>query len=105
LQEEIVPLFRDVLLVCDEMNLLGGTECALDGLKLPSNASKKRSGTIGNLKRKQEKPDDKVRQLLTAQIEAGRKEEASQTEHEKRKKQAARLQKEAESSMPKWIFY
>src|SRR5210317_2006749 len=37
LQEEIVPLFRNVLLVCDKMNLLGGTEFALDGLKLPSN--------------------------------------------------------------------
>ena len=87
------------------MNLLGGTEFALDGLKLPSNASKKWSGTIGNLKGKQEKLEDKVRQLLTAQIEADRKEEASQTEHEKRKKQAARLRKETENPIPKWIFY
>ena len=102
LQEEIVPLFRDVLLVCDEMNLLGGTEFALDGLKLPSNASKKRSGTIGNLKRKQEKLEDKVRQLLTTQIEADRKEEASQTEHEKRKRQAERLRKEAER-IAQWL--
>jgi len=77
LQEEIVPLFRDVLLVCDEMNLLGGTEFALDGLKLPSNASKKWSGTIGNLKGKQERLEEKVRQLLKAQIEADKKEEAS----------------------------
>jgi transposase len=37
---EILPLFRDVLLVCQEMDLLGGTFFALDGLKLPSNASK-----------------------------------------------------------------
>jgi len=102
LQEEIVPLFRDVLLVCDEMNLLGGTEFALDGLKLPSNASKKWSGTIGNLKRKQEKLEDKVRQLLKAQIEADRKEEASQTEDEKRKRQAERLRKEAER-IAKWF--
>ena len=102
LQEEIVPLFRDVLLVCDEMNLLGGTEFALDGLKLPSNASKKRSGTIDNLKRKQGKLEDKVRQLLTAQIEADRKEEASQTEDEKRKRQAERLRKEAER-IEEWL--
>ncbi len=37
---EIVPLFRDVLLVCEESGLLGGTVFALDGCKLPSNASK-----------------------------------------------------------------
>jgi transposase len=30
-EEEIQPLFREVLLVCDEMGLLGGTEFALDG--------------------------------------------------------------------------
>ena len=102
LQEEIVPLFRDVLLVCDEMNLLGGTEFALDGLKLPSNASKKWSGTIGNLKGKQLKLEEKVRQLLTAQIEADKKEEASQAEDEKRKRQAERLRKEAER-IAKWL--
>jgi transposase len=31
MKEEILPLFRDVLLVCEEMNLLGGTMFALDG--------------------------------------------------------------------------
>jgi transposase len=39
MKDEILPLFRDVLLVCEEMNLLGGTMFALDGCKLPSNAS------------------------------------------------------------------
>ena len=102
LQEEIVPLFRNVLLVCDKMNLLGGTEFALDGLKLPSNTSKKWSGTIGNLKGKQLKLEEKVRQLLTAQIEADKKEEASQAEDEKRKRQAERLRKEAER-IAKWL--
>ena len=102
LQEEIVPLFRNVLLVCDKMNLLGGTEFALDGLKLSSNASKKWSGTIGNLKRKKEKLEEKVKQLLKAQIEADRKEEASQAENEKRKRQAERLRKEAKR-IEKWL--
>ena len=38
-----VPTCRkieDVLLVCEETGLLGGTFFALDGCKLPSNASK-----------------------------------------------------------------
>ena len=37
---EILSVFCDVLLVCEEQQLLGGTVFALDGLKLPSNASK-----------------------------------------------------------------
>jgi transposase len=31
MKAEILPLFRDVLLVCEEMNLLGGTMFALYG--------------------------------------------------------------------------
>jgi len=46
MKHEIVPLFRDVLLVCEEENLLGGTFFALDGCKVSSNASKEWSGTI-----------------------------------------------------------
>ena len=48
MKDEILPLFRDVLLVCEEMNLLGGTMFALDGCKLPSNASKEWSGTLAS---------------------------------------------------------
>jgi transposase len=35
MKDEILPLFRDMLLICVEMNLLGGTMFALDGCKLP----------------------------------------------------------------------
>ena len=34
MKDEILPLFRDVLLFCEEMNLLGSTMFALDGCKL-----------------------------------------------------------------------
>ena len=44
MKDEITSLFRDILMVCDEMNLLGGTAFALDGCKLPSNASADWSG-------------------------------------------------------------
>ena len=63
---------------------------------MPSNASKKWSGRLDNLRGKKEKLEEKVRQLLAAQIEADRKEAASQGEDEKRKRQAERLKKEAE---------
>ena len=39
MKDEILPLYRDILLVCEEEDLLGGTFFALDGCKLSSNAS------------------------------------------------------------------
>ena len=75
LKDEILPLFRDVLLVCEEMNLLGGTMFALDGCKLPSNASKEWSGTFSELHKKQQKLEAKVAQLLAEQLQADQNEE------------------------------
>jgi transposase len=49
MKEEILPLFRDILLVCEQENLLGGSFFALDGLKLPSNASKRWRGTLSDI--------------------------------------------------------
>ena len=72
LKDEILPLFRDVLLVCEEMNLLGGTMFALDGCKLPSNASKEWSGTFPELHKKKQKIEVKVAQLLEEQMQTDR---------------------------------
>src|SRR5512136_1345910 len=70
MKNEILPLFRDVLLVCEEMKLLGGTTFALDGCKLPSNASTKWTGTFPDLKKKKEKIESKIDKLLQEQIQA-----------------------------------
>jgi transposase len=72
MKDEILPLFRDVLLVCEEMNLLGGTMFALDGCKLPSNASKELSGTFTELQKKKWKIEAQVTQLLAEQIQTDR---------------------------------
>ena len=72
MKDEILPLFRDVLLVCEEMNLLGGTMFALDGCKLPSNASKELSGTFTELQKKKQKIEVQVAQLLAEQIQTDR---------------------------------
>ncbi len=40
MQKEIESVFSDVLLVCDELGLLGGTHFSLDGVKLSANVSK-----------------------------------------------------------------
>ena len=50
LGDPIVSVFRDVLLVCDEMGLIGREMFAVDGVKLPSNASKEWSGTQRRLR-------------------------------------------------------
>jgi len=55
MKAEIAPLFRDVLLVCEEEGLLAGTFFALDGLKLPSNASMEWSGTHSHLLKKKDR--------------------------------------------------
>jgi transposase len=75
MKDEILPLFRDVLLVCEEMNLLGGTMFALDGCKLPSNASKEWSGTFLELHKKKQKIEAKVAQFLAEQLQADQNEE------------------------------
>jgi len=99
MREEIKPLFRDVLLVCEESGLLGGTLFALDGCKLPSNASKEWSGKISDLVRKKEKVEKKVEELLKKQVEADQK--ADEEEKDiftgvNRTKQIERLRRKAE---------
>lgn len=107
MKEEILPLFRDVLLVCEEMDLLGGSFFALDGCKLSSNASKEWSGTISDLRRKKEKIEKKVEQLLEEQTETDKKDDededgGSSSGISNRSKQIERLQKKAES-IEKWL--
>lgn len=62
--EQIIELFRDVLVICDKMGLIGREMFAVDGCKLASNASKEWSGTKGELKQKQQKMERAVRYLV-----------------------------------------
>ena len=88
-----------MLLVCEEMELLGGTLFALDGCKLPSNASKQWSGSVDDLKRKQVKLEEKVKELLVEQekedLEDG-DESADPDNRSHRQKQVEKLQRQAE---------
>jgi transposase len=62
--EQIAYLFLEVLLICDEMDLIGKNMFAIDGCKMPSNASKERSGTKEELLRKKQKMEKAVRKIL-----------------------------------------
>jgi transposase len=101
MKDELLPLFRDILLVCEEEKLLGGTFFALDGCKLSSNASKECSGRISDFKRKKEKIEEKVEQLLKEQVEADKKDDEDGKDEKSsgisnRKKQIEKLQKKAD---------
>lgn len=63
-EERIGSLFSQVLLVCEEEGLLGGTHFAMDGYKLSSNAAKEWSGTHGDLRQKHAKLRELVRESV-----------------------------------------
>ena len=65
LDKEIVHLFRDVLMVCDEMGLIGKEMFAIDGCKLPSNASKEWSGTKADFQKKAAKLEEAIDRIVT----------------------------------------
>ena len=72
LSPEITRIFRDVLLVCDEAGLIGKEMFAVDGVKLPSNASKEWSGTKADLKKKARKLERGIEHLLKKHRECDR---------------------------------
>ncbi len=99
---EISSLFRDVLLVCEEEGLLGGTLFALDGCKLPSNASMRKSGKISDLEKKRERIEKRVEQLLKEQVDTDKRDDEDEGEGggssgiSNENKQIEKLQKQAE---------
>ena len=95
MQNQIQSLFRDVLLTCEEMGLLGGSEFSLDGCKLPGSASKQSSGTFPGLKDKKETIEKKVHSLLKQQLEADKLEEESLAKKTNRDKYIEKLKKQA----------
>ncbi|WP_428311772.1 transposase [Hydrocarboniphaga sp.] len=64
LSGEITSVFRNVLLVCDEQGLIGKALFAVDGCKLPSNASRSLSGTRADMAKKIEKIDRAIAHML-----------------------------------------
>jgi transposase len=63
-QDEIIGIFRHVLQICMELDLVDGGMFAIDGVKLPSNASKEWSGTKADLKKKKEKLEQALEYMI-----------------------------------------
>jgi len=101
MKDQILPLYCDILLVCEQENLLGGTFFALDGVKLPANASKESSGTISELTKKKDKIGQKVKRLLKDQIKADKDDDDFGTPAN-RERQIDKLIKQADR-IEKWF--
>jgi transposase len=72
LDHEIILLFRNVLLICDKEGLIGREMFAIDGCKLPSNASRQWSGTRKDFTRKVEKLEKAIAAMLDKHRETDR---------------------------------
>ena len=88
MHKEIEIVFANILLVCEELDLLGGTHFSLDGVKLPSNASKEWSGTFQELQKKRDKLQAKLQQVIEEHI---RQDGLSNSETERHQQQEKRL--------------
>jgi len=101
LGDQIKPLFKDVLLICDRMGLIGREMFAIDGVKLPSNASKAKSGTRADFLRQA----DKMEAAAQAMLARHRENDALPVEPDlaaKEARQRDRLTREA-AQMRQWL--
>jgi transposase len=102
MQDQILPLFCDILLVCEQEDLLGGTFFALDGIKLRSNASMEWSGKISVISKKKEKIEQRVKKLMEEQITADTVDGDDLADRSHREKQIEKLHKQA-ARIDKWL--
>lgn len=93
---EVQSLFTQVLMTCDRMGLIGKNMFAIDGVKLPANASKERSGTHAELAHRAQRLDK-----AAAKIVASHQAQDEHGEHgpdEQRQRRIAELQREAQAT-------
>ncbi len=64
MEKQVLGLFRNVLMICDEMELIGKDMFAIDGCKMPSNASKEWSGTKAEFLKKKQKMERAIGRIL-----------------------------------------
>ena len=97
MDEKVGDLFTRVLLICEEEGLLGNTHFSLDGVKMPSNASKEWSGTFRDLKIKKEKLEQKVKKAIEEHRLADKAESNERTTaKKKRETKITRLKQKAD---------
>lgn len=73
LSDEITAIFTEVILICDRQGLIGRQMFAIDGVKLPSNASKAKSGTHAELAHQAQAIERRVKSMLKEHHETDRR--------------------------------
>ncbi len=101
LGDDIARVFSQVLYICDRRGLIGREMFAIDGVKLPSNASKARSGTRADFERQADKLEAAARIML----ERHREEDHRAVEPDLRAKELQRVERLQQESaqMRKWL--
>ena len=89
LGELIGKVFQQVLLICDAQGLIGREMFAIDGVKLPCNASKQRSGTRAEFAHQAQKMEAAVQTMLERHREA----DTGDAEPSLRAKEVQRIQR------------
>ena len=93
LGELTAKLFAQVLTLCDRQGLIGREMFAIDGVKLPSNASKAKSGKRKDFLRQAEKMEAAAKKMLAKDRAADASQAGASSEREVNKLE--RLQREA----------
>lgn len=100
LGELAAQLFAQVLTICDRQGLIGREMFAIDGVKLPSNASKTKSGTRADFLRRAEKMEAAAKKMLDRHREADAGGDGGPADREAL--QLAKLQAEAKKTR-EWL--
>jgi len=101
--EAVQGLFAQIVLQCAKLKLITGEMFAIDGCKLPSNASKEWSGTIEDLKKKRDKMKKYIERIIKQHRELDKDEKAKKIQKpyaktmgkdkDRRERSIARLEK------------
>ena len=101
LGEDVAKLFAQVLYLCDRQGLIGRQMFAIDGVKLPSNASKAKSGTRTDFARQADKLEAAAQVMLARHRENDRL-PCEPALAEKAARHIARLKNEA-AQLRQWL--
>lgn len=94
--EAIEKLFHRVLLICDTSGLIGKEHFAIDGCKLPTDASKQWSGKHSELKKKSEKMRSRAKRILQKHMDSDSSKNAASGRINKEKQTIETLTKNAD---------
>ena len=102
IDKETVTLFRNALLICDEMGLIGKNMFAIDGCKLSSNASKEWSGTREDFDKKKDKIEKTIKYIVEKHRSCDKQEGVFAGMKEEEEKSLEKLHSKA-AKLKKWL--